>query len=167
MRTKHALTSADVKKIIAACEAEAAKNNWSVAISVLDDSGILLGFHRMDGAPRISGEVSIGKARTSAMTGRPSKFFEDLVKARPAFVDFPGTLIQGGVPLMHDKRMRRRHRRVRRAVARGRADRASRGAGVGIINPASSRETPARASARAAKTGTPPQTTDRSLGATS
>ena len=102
MRTKHALTAADVKKLIAACEAEAAKNNWAVAISVVDDSGILLGFHRMDGAPRISGEVSMGKARTSAMTGRPSKFFEDMVKARPAFVDFPGTLIQGGVPLLHD-----------------------------------------------------------------
>jgi glc operon protein GlcG len=57
---------------------------------------------RMDGAPRISGEVSIGKARTSAMTGRPSKFFEDMVKVRPAFVDFPGTLIQGGVPLLHE-----------------------------------------------------------------
>jgi glc operon protein GlcG len=102
MRTKHALTLADVKKLLAACEAEAAKNNWAVAISVVDDSGILLGFMRMDGAPRISGEVSIGKARTSAMTGRPSKFFEDLVKARPAFIDFPGTLIQGGVPLLHD-----------------------------------------------------------------
>jgi len=101
MRSKHALTSADVKKIIAACEAEAAKYNWAVAISVLDDSGILLGFMRMDGAPRISGDVSIGKARTSAMTGRPSKFFEDLVKARPAFVDFPGILIQGAVPLVH------------------------------------------------------------------
>ena len=36
------------------------------------------------------------------MTGRPSKFFEEMVKARPAFVDFPGTLIQGGVPVMHD-----------------------------------------------------------------
>jgi len=102
MRTKQALTSTDVKKIIAACEAEAAKNKWAVAISVLDDSGILLGFARMDGAPRISGEVSIGKARTSAMTGRPSKFFEDRVKERPAFVGFPaGILIQGAVPLMH------------------------------------------------------------------
>ncbi len=101
MRTKHALTSADVKKIIAACEAEAAKNNWAVAISVVDDSGILLGFMRMEGAPRISSEVCIGKARTSAMTGRPSKFFEEMVEKRPAFIDFPGTLIQGGVPLMH------------------------------------------------------------------
>ena len=102
MRTKHALTSADVKKIIAACEAEAGKNNWAVAISVLDDSGILLGFARMDGAPRISGEVSLGKARTSAMTKRPSKFFEDRIKERPAFAGFPaGILIQGGMPVMH------------------------------------------------------------------
>ena len=102
MRTKQCLTLADVKKILAACEAEAAKNKWAVAISVVDDSGFLLGFQRMDGAAAISGEVSMGKARTSAMTRRPSKFFEDRVKDRPAFVNFPaGILIQGGVPIMH------------------------------------------------------------------
>jgi glc operon protein GlcG len=101
MRTKQSLTSADVKKLLAACEAEAAKNKWAVAISVVDDGGYLLGFTRMDGAPMISAEVSMGKARTSAMTRRPSKFFEDMVKARPAFVDFPGILIQGAVPLIH------------------------------------------------------------------
>ena len=102
MRTKQCLTLADVKKILAACEAEAAKNKWAVAISIVDDSGFLLGFQRMDGAAAISGEVSMGKARTSAMTKRPSKFFEDRVKDRPAFVNFPaGILIQGGVPIMH------------------------------------------------------------------
>ena len=102
MRTKHALTSTDVKKMLAACEAEAAKNKWAVAISIVDDGGFLLGFTRMDGAPSISAEVSIGKARTSAMTKRPSKFFEDRVKERPAFAGFPaGILIQGGVPLIH------------------------------------------------------------------
>ena len=103
MRTKPCLTLADVKKVIAACEAEAAKNQWAVSISVVDDGGFLLGFQRMDGAPLISSEVSTGKARTSATTGRPSKFFEDRVKERPAFVGFPaGVLIQGAVPLMHD-----------------------------------------------------------------
>ena len=102
MRTKQCLTLADVKKILAACEAEAAKNKWAVAISIVDDSGFLLGFQRMDGAAAISGEVSMGKARTSAMTRRPSKFFEDRVKDRPAFVNFPaGILIQGGVPIMY------------------------------------------------------------------
>ena len=103
MRTKPCLTAADVKKMLAACEAEAAKNKWPVAISIVDDGGFLLGFIRMDGAPAISAEVSAGKARTSAMTKRPSKFFEDRVKERPAFANFPaGILIQGAVPVMHD-----------------------------------------------------------------
>jgi uncharacterized protein GlcG (DUF336 family) len=103
MRTKPSLTSADVKKMLAACEAEAVKNKWAVAIAIVDDGGFLLGFQRMDGAPAISAEVSMGKARTSAMTKRPSKFFEDRVKERPAFASFPaGILIQGGVPLIHD-----------------------------------------------------------------
>ena len=102
MRTKPSLTLADVKKMLAACEAEAAKNNWAVAISIVDDGGFLLGFVRMDGAAIISAEVSLGKARTSAMTRRPSKFFEDRVKDRPAFITFPaGLLIQGAVPVMH------------------------------------------------------------------
>ena len=102
MRTKHSLTSADVKKILAACEAEATKNKWAVSISIVDDGGFLLAFQRMDGAPVISSEVSMGKARTSAMTKRPSKFFEDRIKERPAFAGFPaGILIQGGMPVMH------------------------------------------------------------------
>ena len=102
MRNKPSLTLADVKKMLAACEAEAAKNKWAVAISIVDDGGYLLGFERMDGAPIISAEVSLGKAKTSAMTRRPSKFFEDRVKERPAFITFPaGLLIQGAVPIMH------------------------------------------------------------------
>jgi glc operon protein GlcG len=103
MRTKPSLTLTDVKKMLAACEAEAVKSKWAVAISIVDDGGFLLGFQRMDGAPPISAEVSMGKARTSAMTKRPSKFFEDRVKERPAFAGFPaGILIQGGLPLIHD-----------------------------------------------------------------
>jgi glc operon protein GlcG len=103
MRAKPCLTSADVKKMLAACEAAAAKNKWAVAIAIVDDGGYLLGLARMDGASAITAEVSIGKARTSAMTKRPSKFFEDRIKERPAFAGFPaGILIQGGVPVVHD-----------------------------------------------------------------
>jgi len=102
MRTKPCLTSADVKTMLAACEAEASKNNWAVAIAVVDEAGFLLGFTRMDGAPVITAEVAIGKARTSALTRRPSKFFEDRVKERPAFASFPaGILLQGAVPVLH------------------------------------------------------------------
>jgi uncharacterized protein GlcG (DUF336 family) len=103
MRTKPCLAASDVKKILAACEAEAAKNKWPVSIAIMDDGGFLLGFSRMDGAAAITAEVSMGKARTSALTKRSSKFFEDRVKERPAFASFPaGLLIQGGIPLMHD-----------------------------------------------------------------
>ena len=102
MRSKPCLTSADVKKMLAACEAKAAESYWAVSIALVDDGGFLLGFTRRDGAAAITAEVSLGKARTAAMTKRPSKFFEDRVKERPAFVGFPaGILIQGGVPVMY------------------------------------------------------------------
>lgn len=102
MRTKQSLTLADVKKMMAACEAKAAANKWPVAIAIVDDGGFLLGFTRIDGASAITAEVSMGKARASAMTKRPSKFFEDRIKERPAFLNFPaGILMQGGVPVMY------------------------------------------------------------------
>jgi glc operon protein GlcG len=102
MRTKPCLTLADVKKMLEACEAEAIKNRWNVAIAIVDEGAHLLGFQRMDGVGPISAEVAIGKANTSALTRRPSKFFEDRVKDRPSFVTFPaGVLVQGALPIMH------------------------------------------------------------------
>ena len=83
MRNKPCLTSADVKKMLAACEAEAAKNKWAVAISIVDDGGFLLGFTRMDGASPVTAEVSLGKARTSALTRRPSKAFRGSRQGAP------------------------------------------------------------------------------------
>jgi len=101
MRDKPCLTSSDIQKAMAACRAEAEKNKWSVAIAIVDDGGYLLHFDRMDGVAPVSAEVAIGKARTSALTRRPSKFFEDRVKDRPAFANFPaGILIQGAVPVI-------------------------------------------------------------------
>jgi len=101
MRNKPCLTSADTQKIMAACLAEAEKNKWNVAISIVDDGGYLLRFERMDGTAPVSAEVSLGKARTSALTRRPSKFFEDRIKERPAFITFPAGLpIQGAVPIL-------------------------------------------------------------------
>ena len=101
MRTKPCLTSADVKKMMAACLSEAERNNWKVAIAIVDDGGFLLHLDRMDGAAVTTAEVATGKARTSALTRRPSKDFEERVKERPAFIAFPaGLLIQGAVPVI-------------------------------------------------------------------
>ena len=103
MRSRPALESADVHKMMAACKADAQKNNWKVTIAIVDDSGAALLVERMDGAGPISAEVAMGKARTSAATKRPTKFWEDRVKEKPAFVTFPsgGVLFQGGLPIMH------------------------------------------------------------------
>jgi glc operon protein GlcG len=103
MRQKPALTSADCQKMMAACKAEAQKNKWNVAIAIVDDSGAALLLERLDGTGAIASEVAMGKAKTSALTKRPTKFFEDRVKERPAFVTFPtpGVMFQGGLPLIH------------------------------------------------------------------
>jgi glc operon protein GlcG len=102
MRNKPALTAADVHKMMSACRDEAAKNTWNVTIAVVDDAGFLLGLERLDGAGPMTAEVAVAKARTSAVTRRATKVWEDLVKDRPVFLKFPENLpIQGGVPLMH------------------------------------------------------------------
>jgi glc operon protein GlcG len=103
MRNKPSLTSADAKKMMAACLAEATKQKWNVTIAIVDDAGYPLLIERMDGCGPISAEVAMGKARASAITRRPTKFWEDRVKERPAFLTFPsgGQLFQGGLPLMH------------------------------------------------------------------
>jgi glc operon protein GlcG len=103
MRQKPALTSTDCHKMMAACIADAQKNKWAVTIAIVDDSGAALLLERLDGAGAISALVAMGKAQTSAVTKRPSKFFEDRVKERPAFVTFPtpGVMFQGGLPLVH------------------------------------------------------------------
>ena len=103
MRQKPALTSTDCHKMMAACIAEANKNKWAVTIAIVDDSGAALLLERLDSAGAISATVAMGKAQTSALTKRPSKFFEDRVKERPGFVTFPtpGVMFQGGLPLVH------------------------------------------------------------------
>jgi len=103
MRNKPCLTLADAHKMMSACKAEAEKNKWAVSIAIVDDSGAAILLERLDGCGAISAEVALGKARTAAVTKRPTKFFEDRVKERPAFVTFPtpGVMFQGGLPLVH------------------------------------------------------------------
>jgi glc operon protein GlcG len=102
MRTKHALTSEDAHKMMAACKAEAQKNNWKVSIVIVDDAAIPLLLERLDGAGPTTAEVALGKARTAALTRQPTKLWEERVKERPAFLNFPaGLAIWGGVPIIY------------------------------------------------------------------
>lgn len=103
MRHKPCLTSSDVHKMAAACRAEAEKHKWNVTIAITDDAGVLLYLDRLEGAGPTTAEVATAKAKTSAITKRPSKFWEDRLKDRIGFLNFPGVLhIQGGLPIMYE-----------------------------------------------------------------
>ena len=101
---KKTISLAAAKKMAAAAEAEAIKNNWTMVISVLDDGGNLVDLERMDGTQLGSIEVSQGKARTALQFKRPSKVFQDLVdKDQPHLVTLDHvTAVQGGLPIMMD-----------------------------------------------------------------
>ena len=103
MKTKPCLSLEDCKKIGAACEAEARKNNWNVVIAILDDGGHLLWLARMDGATPANAEIALGKARTAAVTRRSTKTWEDRISGgRLSMLGMPVLPVQGGVPITHE-----------------------------------------------------------------
>lgn len=104
LTTKKALTLAAAKKIAAAAEAEAAKNKWTMVISIVDDGGNLIYLAKMDDTQIGSVTVATEKAQSAVKFKRSTKVFEDtLVGGRQAILKLPGALpVEGGVPLMID-----------------------------------------------------------------
>ena len=99
---KKVLTLEGAKKVAAAAEAEARKNNWNVVIAVVDDGGHLVYLQRIDGTQTGSIEVAIQKARTAQSFKRPTKVFEDAIAGgRNALIALHGALpLEGGIPIM-------------------------------------------------------------------
>jgi uncharacterized protein GlcG (DUF336 family) len=101
-----AISLEQAKKVLAAAEAEAKKNNWPVAISIVDGSGFLVAFQRLDNTQLGSVEVSLEKAKTSALFRRPTKAFEEALEkggANVKVLKLPGALpIEGGLPIIHN-----------------------------------------------------------------
>ena len=103
MKTRPQLTLADCEKIASAAMAEAQRNKWIVAVAILDDGGHLLHFVRMDGATPASAGIAVEKARTAAISRRPSGVWQERIKSRPEMLRMPGILpVQGGVPIVVD-----------------------------------------------------------------
>jgi glc operon protein GlcG len=92
------------KKAAAAALAEAKKNNWFMAIAVVDPSGTLVYFEKMDNTQTGSVNVSIDKAKTAALFKRPSKVFQDAVASGGAGLRVLGlagaTPVEGGIPII-------------------------------------------------------------------
>lgn len=67
------------KKAMVAAEAEAKKNNWPVAIAIVDTTGSLLMFQKLDSTQTASVEIAIGKAATALEFRRPTKALQDAI----------------------------------------------------------------------------------------
>ncbi len=101
------ITLDGAKKIMAAAEAEARKNNWTVAIAVVDEAGNLIAFQKLDDTQVGSIDIAIGKARTAARMKRPTKALEDAVAGgRTVMLAVEGIVpLEGGVPVTVDGRI--------------------------------------------------------------
>ena len=91
------------KQVSDAAAAEAKKRNWKMAIAIVDTNGDLVYFQKLDGCQIASVKISQGKAKTSAITRRPSKAFFDAMESGHPYV---ATLLpeivasEGGIPLI-------------------------------------------------------------------
>jgi glc operon protein GlcG len=73
-----------------------------VSIAVVDDSGHLLLFQRMDGAKLVATDIAIRKARTAVYFQVPTRDLEAEVAAgRTALLPIEGFMpLEGGVPIV-------------------------------------------------------------------
>jgi glc operon protein GlcG len=94
------------KKVMAAAEAEAQKNNFFVVITVVDTGGYVVATHRLDNTQLGSIAAAESKARTAVLYRRPSKVFEDAVASGGIglrVLGLPGAIpYDGGVPILVD-----------------------------------------------------------------
>ncbi|MDA8323657.1 MAG: heme-binding protein [Actinomycetota bacterium] len=71
------------RSMIEAAEREAAEMGQPFVIAVVDDSGVLKAFSRMDGAPLLSVQVAQDKAYTAAGFGMATDAWHEFVKDDP------------------------------------------------------------------------------------
>ncbi|MBV9524012.1 MAG: heme-binding protein [Alphaproteobacteria bacterium] len=94
------------KRVMAAAEAEATRNNWTVAIAIVDISGDLVMLQRLDNANLSATRIARGKARTALEFRRPTKALEEAIAAGGPglrLLAIEGvTPIEGGLPLVAD-----------------------------------------------------------------
>jgi len=96
------ITNEQAKAVAAAAFAEAKRNNWRMAFTVVGPAGELIYFEKMDGTQLASTEISQGKARTAVMFRRASKAFADQYAAgNTSFLTFPEKPVasEGGIPI--------------------------------------------------------------------
>ena len=99
------LTASAAMKMVHGCLAKAQAEGWLMHIAIIDQHGNLKAYHRMDDAQLLSQDVSMAKARSSAVSPRSTKQWGEMAfpssggPTAAAFV--PGILyFEGGLPIM-------------------------------------------------------------------
>ena len=92
---------------IQAAVAESQKRGWKLNVAVVDWSGSLVAFARMDGAQLGSIDIALHKARAAAKYRRETKVFENGIQAGFNYLATLDDIIasRGGIPLVQDGRM--------------------------------------------------------------
>ena len=85
------------KKVAAAAVAEARKSNFTMAIAIVDPSGTLVYFEKMDNTQNGSANIALDKARSAALFKRPTKAFQDALAAGGEGLRI--LALQGAVPV--------------------------------------------------------------------
>jgi uncharacterized protein GlcG (DUF336 family) len=97
---------ATAKKFAVPALAEAQKNNWAMAVAIVDIAGDLVYFEKMDATQAGSVTVSIDKARSAARFKRPTKAFQDMLtsggEGLRVFRIKGAVPVEGGVPIVVD-----------------------------------------------------------------
>ncbi len=102
MQTRHVLTLADARRLMAAAVAEAERRQLAVSIALVDQAGVLLLLERLDGARLHTPEAATLKARTAAIARSSTASLERQVRDNPATLSFPGRMpLAGGMPLLY------------------------------------------------------------------
>jgi uncharacterized protein GlcG (DUF336 family) len=96
----------EAKKPADAALAEAAKNKWTMAVAIVDPSGNLVYYEKMDNTQLASAGIAIEKARAAALYKRPTKAMQDALAAGGAglrILRLPDAMpVEGGIPLVVD-----------------------------------------------------------------
>jgi glc operon protein GlcG len=95
------LDNAQAAKVIDSVKSTLAEQHSTGCVAVVDASGSLLAFQRLDGSPAGCVDASIGKARTSALYHAPSlKFMQRLAGGETTVLAIPHAVaLGGGFPL--------------------------------------------------------------------
>lgn len=101
---KHSIDVETANRAIAAAAAKASEMNLRMCIAVTDEAGDLKAFLRMDGAPKMSLQISQDKAYTSASFGLPTHAWYEMIKNDPPLLcGIPTvprlTIFGGGFPI--------------------------------------------------------------------